>query len=171
MNTQGYWAILRPHKDLHLLVAAAQNKIQRICYVGNKDEQLEALKEALPAIGWKENAKEPIIKVIETQTRQYFARKRKSFDVPLEFHGSEFQKTVWTGLMRVPFGDLLSYGDLASFIDKPKAARAVGGAVSACHHLIVVPAHRVIAGNGTIGGFGCNLHVKRLLLQLEGHEL
>ncbi len=171
MSTPGHWAILKPHKDLHLLVAVAQNTTHRICYLSDKQRQLETLKDDLPAIGWKENAKEPLIKVVETQTKQYFARKRKSFDIPLEFHGSQFQKTVWTGLMRVPFGDLLSYGDLASFIDKPKAARAVGGAVSACHHLIVVPCHRVIAGNGTIGGFGCNLHVKRLLLHVEGHEL
>jgi methylated-DNA-[protein]-cysteine S-methyltransferase len=153
------------------MAAVAQNKIQRICYLGNIRAQRGRLELELPEFEWQENPKNSLIKAIDIQTKQYFSGKRKSFDLPLEFHGTDFQKTVWTGLMRVPYGDLLSYGDLASFIDKPKAARAVGGAVAVCNHLIFVPCHRVIAGDGTIGGFGCNLHVKRLLLKVEGHEL
>ena len=71
MSTPGHWAILKPHKDLHLLVAVAQNTTHRVCYLSDKQRQLETLKDDLPAIGWKENAKEPLIKVIETQTKQY----------------------------------------------------------------------------------------------------
>ena len=171
MNTPGNWAILQPHKDLEILIAVALESVQRICYVSNKQQQLSQLESDHPTFHWRENPKNKTIRLAAQQINQFFLGKRKTFDLPLTFHGTDFQKLVWTGLMKVPFGDLLSYGDLANYIDKPKAARAVGGAVSNCNHLIVVPCHRVIAGNGTIGGFGCNLHVKRILLELEGHNL
>jgi methylated-DNA-[protein]-cysteine S-methyltransferase len=170
LNTSGNWAILQPHKDLEVLIATASEQVQRICYISGKKQLISQLEIDHPFIDWRENPRDKTIRRAFQQLKQYFQGKRKAFDLPLAFHGTDFQKLVWTGLMKVPFGDLLSYGDLANYIDKPKAARAVGGAVGNCNHLIVVPCHRVIAGDGSIGGFGSNLHLKRILLQVEGHS-
>ena len=170
MITPGYWAILQPHKDLELMIAVVDGHVTRICYIRNKAQQVEQLETERPTIQWKESPKEKTIRLASFQIIEFFKKKRKTFDLPLELNGTDFQKLVWKGLMKVPFGDLLSYGDLAIFVDKPRAARAVGTAMSLCEHLIVVPCHRVISGDGSIGGFGDALHVKRILLQIEGHK-
>ena len=170
MSTRGFWAILQPRKDLALLVATTGEAVLRISVVRNKPAQVENLDLCWPEYRWSNHPNHPIHKAVHKQIVEYFTQKRQVFDLPLQFGGSEFQKHVWRNLIRVPYGDLLSYGDLAAFIDKPRAARAVGGAVAKCEHLIVVPCHRVISGSGGIGGFGSELSVKRLLLQIEGHK-
>ena len=152
------------------MIASVNGLVTRICYIRNKAQQVAQLETERPSVHWRESTKEKTIQLASFQIIEFFRKKRKSFDLPLELNGTDFQKLVWNGLMKVPFGDLLSYGDLAIFVDKPRAARAVGTAMSVCEHLIVVPCHRVISGDGTIGGFGDALHVKRILLQIEGHK-
>ena len=152
------------------MIAVVNGLVTRICSIRNKAEQVAQLETERPSVRWRENPKEKTIRLASFQINQFFKKKRKSFDIPLELIGTDFQKLVWNGLMKVPFGDLLSYGDLAIFVDNPRAARAVGTAMSLCQHLIVVPCHRVISGDGSIGGFGDALHVKRILLQIEGHK-
>jgi methylated-DNA-[protein]-cysteine S-methyltransferase len=102
------------------------------------------------------------------QVREYFAGKRRDFDLPLDLEGTEQQKRVWQGLLRIPFGKTLSYGALASQLGIPKAARAVGAACGANPVWLVVPCHRVIGADGGLHGYGGGLWRKKALLELEG---
>jgi methylated-DNA-[protein]-cysteine S-methyltransferase len=90
------------------------------------------------------------------------------FDLPLAPQGTQFQLAVWRELQRIPYGQTVSYGELARRIGNPKASRAVGSANGANQIPIVIPCHRVIAAGGKLGGFGGGLPVKEALLALEG---
>ena len=103
----------------------------------------------------------------EKQLNEYFSGKRKVFDLPLEFIGTDFQKKVWQALLTIPHGKKLSYSELAAKIGSPKACRAVGLANSRNPISIVVPCHRVIGKNGRLTGFAGGLEVKDFLLNLE----
>jgi O-6-methylguanine DNA methyltransferase len=103
------------------------------------------------------------------QLVQYLAGTRTSFDLPLDLsHGTNFQRRVWKTLRAIPYGELWSYRGLASRVGGVQYARAVGGAVGANPLPIVLPCHRVIAQDATIGGFSSGLPTKRRLLALEG---
>jgi len=104
----------------------------------------------------------------EKQLAEYFAGKRKSFDLPLAAVGTKFQKAVWRALSEIPFGVTKSYGEIAQRIGSPRASRAVGAANGRNPIPIVVPCHRVIGANGTLTGFGGGLPTKKFLLALEG---
>ena len=119
-----------------------------------------------PEPGWV-NSPEPFADVL-AQLRDYFEGQLTSFDLPLAPHGTEFQRRVWAGLLTIPYGDTLSYGQLASRIGNPRAVRAVGAANGSNPLAIVVPCHRVIGGNGLLTGFGGGLEVKAHLLKIEG---
>lgn len=109
--------------------------------------------------------------VIEKAVRQlddFFAGKRKEFDVPLLFVGTDFQKTVWNELLKIPFGTTVSYGEMARRIGMPKAVRAVANANGANAISILAPCHRVIGSDHSLTGYGGGLDVKRTLLELEG---
>lgn len=105
------------------------------------------------------------------QLREYFDRKRTTFDLPLAPHGTPFQLAVWNELQRIPYGQTRSYREIAVAIGKPEAIRAVGAANGANPLPIVVPCHRVIGSNGSLTGFGGGLPVKRFLLDLESGSL
>ena len=101
------------------------------------------------------------------ELRAYFAGTLRKFTVPLHMQGTEFQVLVWRGLRRIPFGQTVSYGELAQRIGHPGAARAVGQANARNPIAIVVPCHRVIAASGRLHGFGGGLWRKRFLLDHE----
>jgi methylated-DNA-[protein]-cysteine S-methyltransferase len=105
------------------------------------------------------------------QLKAYFSRKLTRFNLPLSPDGTPFQLTVWRELERIPYGELISYGELARRIGKPKASRAVGAANGANPIPIVVPCHRVIGSNGTLTGYGGGLPIKEKLLALERARL
>ena len=111
--------------------------------------------------------KDGVIKKTEKQLKEYFAGKRRTFDVPVKFSGTVFQNSVWKSLMRIPYGKTISYGEQAKSIKKPNAVRAVGGATGRNKICIIVPCHRVIGKNGSLTGFGGGLHLKEQLLKLE----
>jgi O-6-methylguanine DNA methyltransferase len=90
-----------------------------------------------------------------------------SFDIDI-FNATPFQQAVWEEARKIPCGQTVSYGELARRVGKPKAARAVGGAMGANPLLLVVPCHRVVGSDGSLTGFGCGLDVKERLLRLEG---
>ena len=104
------------------------------------------------------------------QLDEYFQSKRTYFDLPLMPKGTEFQKAVWAELVKIPISKTFSYGQLAELVGKPKAARAIGGAVGANPIAIVIPCHRVLATDGKITGYtgGDGIKTKRSLLDLEG---
>lgn len=101
------------------------------------------------------------------QLDEYFKGKRKQFNLPLKMEGTPFQKKVWTELSKIPFGKVVSYKDLAKKVGKPKAFRAVGNANGKNKFPIILPCHRVIASNGSMGGFALGLASKEKLLVHE----
>ena len=103
----------------------------------------------------------------ELQLAQYFEGTRRHFDLPLSAEGTPFQRRVWDELRRIPFGETISYGELARRIGRPTASRAVGAANGRNPIAIVVPCHRVIGADGTLIGYGGGLPVKQALLALE----
>jgi methylated-DNA-[protein]-cysteine S-methyltransferase len=105
------------------------------------------------------------------QLHSYFAGERKNFELNLLPQGTDFQKTVWTALREIPYGETISYKELAEMIGKPKAVRAVGAANGANPIPIIIPCHRVIGNDGSLTGFGGGLPLKKRLLQLESQQL
>jgi O-6-methylguanine DNA methyltransferase len=102
------------------------------------------------------------------QLREYFSRLRREFDLPLDLRGTPFQQQVWEELRKVPYGQTVSYGELARRVGRPAAARAVGQAVGANPVPIIIPCHRVVGADGSLVGYGGGLEVKSALLRLEG---
>jgi methylated-DNA-[protein]-cysteine S-methyltransferase len=101
------------------------------------------------------------------QLKEYFAGERKKFDLDLNFSGTVFQNRVWKALAQIPFGKTVAYKDIAKKIKNPKAVRAVGTANGKNPFCIIVPCHRVIAADGSIGGYGGGIPIKRKLLEIE----
>jgi methylated-DNA-[protein]-cysteine S-methyltransferase len=109
----------------------------------------------------------PVLVEAERQLGAYFAGERTRFDLPLDFRGTDFQKSVWAALLTIPFGETRSYGEIARQIGRPSASRAVGAANGRNPISIVVPCHRVIGTNGALTGFAGGLEAKELLLGIE----
>ncbi|HRP79605.1 MAG TPA: methylated-DNA--[protein]-cysteine S-methyltransferase [Aquamicrobium sp.] len=105
------------------------------------------------------------------QLREYFDGTRREFDLPLDLRGTGFQLMVWRELARIPYGETISYGELARRIGQPDASRAVGAANGANPIPIVIPCHRVIGANGSLTGFGGGIETKKWLLALERPDL
>jgi methylated-DNA-[protein]-cysteine S-methyltransferase len=101
------------------------------------------------------------------QLDAYFAGTLTDFDVTLRLEGTEFQRKVWAGLLEIPYGETISYGELAGRIGRPTASRAVGLANGRNPVAIIVPCHRVIGSTGSLTGYGGGLDRKRTLLDLE----
>ena len=103
----------------------------------------------------------------ERQLREYFAGKRKKFSIKLDISGTEFQESVWYALNKIGYGKTVSYAQQAKLVRKPRAFRAVGSANGKNPVAIILPCHRVVAADGTLGGYGGGLAIKRKLLALE----
>jgi methylated-DNA-[protein]-cysteine S-methyltransferase len=111
-----------------------------------------------------------VVELAATELEAYFQGRLSTFTVPVDLRGvTDFTRRVLRATRRIPFGTLLSYGDVASRIGSPRASRAVGGALGRNPVPIIVPCHRVIAHGGKLGGFTGGLDMKRTLLQIEGH--
>ena len=108
---------------------------------------------------------------IREQLEQYFAGERTTFDIPMHLEGTAFQRTVWHELTQIPYGETISYGELAKRIGRPDRARAVGTANGQNPIAVIVPCHRVIGANGKLVGYGGGLDNKRRLLELESGVL
>jgi methylated-DNA-[protein]-cysteine S-methyltransferase len=109
----------------------------------------------------------PILLEAERQLGEYFAGKLKAFTVPLDFKGTEFQKSVWRALLTIPFGETRSYAEIARQIGRPAAFRAVGAANGKNPISIIAPCHRVIGSTGALTGYGGGLAAKERLLGIE----
>lgn len=109
----------------------------------------------------------PAIEKAISELDEYFSGTRQQFTVPIKFGGSDFQRRVWAELMKIPYGLTISYADLATRIDNPKAVRAVASATATNPISIFVPCHRVIGSNRKLTGYGGGLEAKRFLLELE----
>jgi methylated-DNA-[protein]-cysteine S-methyltransferase len=124
---------------------------------------------ATPDPDWQKDAsllQEPI-----RQLRAYFAGQFETFDLALAPQGTPFQQKVWVELCRIPYGETISYGELAKRIGNPNASRAVGLANGSNPIPIIIPCHRVIGSNGKLTGYGGGLPIKEKLLALERRQL
>jgi methylated-DNA-[protein]-cysteine S-methyltransferase len=121
---------------------------------------------------WQPSPQHPLLQNAAAQLQAYFAGERHAFDLPLDLSkGTPFQQTVWLALLRITFGKSQSYGDLARYLNNPKAVRAIGAAVGRNPVSIIVPCHRVLGANGQLTGYAGGLWRKQALLRLEDHPL
>ena len=104
---------------------------------------------------------------VYTQVNEYLTGRRKQFDVPLKYQGTQFQQSVWQELQKIPYGETRSYQEIAAVIGNEKAVRAVGQANNKNPILLIIPCHRVIHKSGDNSGFDCGVEVKRYLMELE----
>ena len=116
------------------------------------------------------SSEDEIFLLFKRQILEYLSGQRKSFDHLdlLELEGTDFQKSVWQTLLKIPYGKTLSYKDIANMIGRPKATRAVGTAVGKNPFLIIIPCHRVIKKDGSLGDFAYGKKIKKKLLNIEG---
>ena len=116
-------------------------------------------------------ARNSVLKLAKRELTAYFARQLSAFSVPLDWHGTAFQESVWHALTDIPYGETVSYADIARAIGRPRSARPTGGAVGRNPLPIIVPCHRVVGADHTLTGFTGGLNIKVALLQLEGREV
>jgi len=112
-------------------------------------------------------AETPVIRWTADQLREYFSGTRNFFDLPLSPRGTVFQRRVWTALCTIPYGETCSYKDIAEQIGSPGGYQAIGQANSKNPIPFIIPCHRVIAANGSLGGYSLGLELKQWLLELE----
>jgi O-6-methylguanine DNA methyltransferase len=134
--------------------------------------EIQAIKDKIINIEFTEEKRfedntNDIIDLAKKQLIEYFKGERMKFDLPLHIAGTKFQERVWLELVKIPYGQTLSYGDIAKNIDNPKASRAVGNANNKNKISIVIPCHRVIGSNGKLVGFGGGVWRKEWLLEHE----
>lgn len=113
----------------------------------------------------------PLLLNAKKQLEEYFAKKRKAFDLLLKPEGTQFQQKIWQLLCDIPYGETRSYGQIAAAAGNPKASRAVGMANHNNPIMIVIPCHRVIGANGSLTGYAGGLGIKQALLDLEKKTL
>lgn len=136
--------------------------------VGNEAGLTHLLFPGQELAGDMEERDSPLLHQAALELGEYFARRRKCFTVSLQPIGTAFQRQVWSALLEIPYGQTVCYGDIAKKLGKPGGAQAVGQANSANLLPIFIPCHRVIASDGSLGGYSLGLEAKRVLLRLEG---
>lgn len=161
-----YWAyLLWDSKRMHIAVSS-----KGLCYILWPNKSFEVLenwvKKHFP-LGSLVYEQEKLA-VYAGQIEEYLKGRRKTFDIPLDLRGTDFQIAVWQALLKIPYGSTKSYSEVAKEINRPKAVRAVGSAIGANPVPIVVPCHRVIGKDGSLTGFAGGLNIKQQLLKIEG---
>ena len=126
-----------------------------------------AVKYSIPDGFDLQSAGDAITSLAALQLDEYFAGKRRVFDLPLRLDGTSFQRSVWEELQRIPYGQTRTYGQVAQSIGNPKASRAVGSANNRNPVSIIVPCHRVVGSGGALVGYAGGLDAKQMLLDLE----
>lgn len=183
-SAAGYRACLRCHPDaatvVHtraittpigsMLAGATERAVVLLEFVDRAmfPVQLATLRRR---IGPARQGDAPLLDDLEAQLEAYFAGRRRAFDIPIEAPGSPFQVRVWAELQAIPYGETISYRELAERVGEPAASRAVGRANGSNRIAVIIPCHRVIAAGGGLGGYGGGLAAKRWLLDLESGTL
>lgn len=165
MDKKVFWSLLE-HNDWKMyLVATAKG----LCYIGTPNASFDEV------IAWTEKKLPEYVLVEADEVLQpyamelidYMKGRRQEFVMPMDLRGTSFQQTVWKALLEIPYGQIVSYTEIAERIQKPSAVRAVGTAIGANPVLIIVPCHRVLTKDGKLGGFRAGLAMKKELLKLE----
>src|SRR5947209_1298948 len=143
-----------------------QGEVILFYFLGNR-ESAQVVTE-LEAKGYAAEPSEEAVREVVTQTTEYFTGKRKDFALKLAPEGTEFQQRVWLELQRIPYGETISYGELATRVGNFKASRAVGAANGQNPIALIIPCHRVIGSDKSLTGYGGGLNIKEALLRHEG---
>ena len=154
--------------DLGTMIAAATDK--GICMFEFTDYKLLELELRQLAVSFKAQlvqGENPHFDTLRKQLNEYFKGERKDFDIPLDLAGTEFQKQVWLGLLKIPYGSTITYGKQAELLGKPSAVRAVANANGKNKISIILPCHRVIGSDGSLTGYGGGIWRKKKLLEFE----
>ena len=139
-----------------LKIGAAEEKVILVGIVSKQDEP---------------NQPTALSAEVYRQLQEYFAGQRTVFTVPYALNGTSFQQAVWTQIAKIPYGQTVTYKDIAQAIDKPRAFQATGRAVGANPLAILIPCHRVVGSNGELTGYAFGLEMKKALLNLECQTL
>lgn len=158
MNEFSFKMMASPVGELKLV--ASQKGLAGVLW-GGHDTRLKL------AASPRASEKHELLEEAEQQLKSYFDRKRQKFDLPLDFTGTDFQKSVWHKLLEIPFGETRTYGQIANELGNPNAVRAVGAANGMNPISIIAPCHRVIGASGKLTGFAGGLEAKSFLLNLE----
>jgi methylated-DNA-[protein]-cysteine S-methyltransferase len=156
-----YVSTIHPSPVGKLKLVASDAGLAAILWENDREDRV-------PLGATTEKADHPVLAETARQLDEYFAGKRTRFDLPLDFHGTDFQKSVWARLLAIPFGETRTYAQVANELGRPTASRAVGAANGRNPISIVAPCHRVIGSDGSLTGFAGGLEGKQFLLELEG---
>ena len=160
-----YWTRFT-HEQWNMYMAATP---LGLCYVGSQKKEFEELenwtKKRLPSAELVENGEK--MQPYSDGLIKYLTGESKNFTEPVDLYGTQFQKDVWKALLEIPYGQTVSYTDIAVRVQKPSAVRAVGTAIGANPVLITIPCHRVLAKSGAMAGYRGGLEMKKQLLALE----
>lgn len=160
---RGYFTSIEIHPFGILQIARSERGITRIEFGRSKRSFMGSLSRELD---WIDNAS--AFDDLRSELTQFISGARRRFNIELDIQcGTEFQREVWDGIAKVPYGKTISYSELAKSIGRPKSIRAVANACGANPVPIIVPCHRVVASGGGIGGFSSGIKNKRLLLDIE----
>jgi methylated-DNA-[protein]-cysteine S-methyltransferase len=162
MNMRYYDTFQSPHG--RMLLVATEDGVAGVYFVGQKYFP-EKEKE------WRRDPHHAPLKQVKRELAEYFAGRRKRFEVALDPEGTAFQRSVWKAISSVGFGKTLTYGELASKAGFPGGARAAGAATGRNPISIIVPCHRIMGSDGSLTGYAGGLKRKRALLALEGVAL
>jgi len=161
-----YWSSVPPHHEWNIYAAATK---AGLCCVTLPNESFETMdklvKRHFPhsSLVQNEDWMFPYVRELE----EYFEGNRREFSLALDFRGTPFQVSVWDALLKIPYGQSVTYSDVARSIGKPAAVRAVGAAIGANPIPFIVPCHRVLGKNGSLTGYRGGMDIKSALLQLE----
>jgi methylated-DNA-[protein]-cysteine S-methyltransferase len=151
-----------------LFLAASEDGLTRLAFSSSDPRK----REASPSASNGDTARAEVhLDGAVRQLEEYFAGARREFELTIALHGTEFQKRVWRQIAAIPFGSVLSYGELAAAAGAPGASRAAGAACGANPVALIVPCHRVVAADRSLHGFGGGLEIKQWLLDHEGVRL
>jgi len=160
------WTAVKPAPEWTLHLAATDAGLLRLCMASTDEEFLASL----PPAPWKQSGRHPTLSAAAEQLREYFRGQRSDFDLKLDLRGTPFQKRIWQCLREIPYGSTWSYAQLAERAGSPRGCRAAGQANGRNPIAIIVPCHRVIAADGSLGGFSSGLDYKIRLLALEARS-
>ena len=164
-------SIVQAHFDSPLgdMVLAATDHGLAGAWFTNQRHRPEAMDFKNVPHAWPQQDSHPVLIMAAKQLQEYFAGRRKDFDLPLDINGGTlFQQSVWRALLKIAYGQTSSYGDISQQIGNPKAVRAVGSAVGRNPLGLIVPCHRVLGSDGSLTGYAGGLDRKVSLLKLEG---
>jgi methylated-DNA-[protein]-cysteine S-methyltransferase len=144
-----------------MLLVSSENAVTAVYFVGQKYA-------ATPQKDWRRDRDLAALRQARRELDEYFAGKRRRFDVSLAPEGTPFQRAVWKAIAAVEFGKTITYGELAKRAGRPGSARAAGAATGRNPISVIVPCHRIVGSDGSLTGYAGGLKKKQALLKLEG---